>query len=308
MGYDENFLQGHRIPLPTASTSIVEDLYLGGQFVHHSRISVLFNKRRGFTACSAHNVDGSSLPEGQWTKRNFKLDPKIKPTSLQVGDKRGYWKNDWDRGHMARRKSMSWGNPDDARQAELESDYFSNICPQHENLHDIAWGKIEDWMLELANDNSSQACVFTGPVFTPDDPEITNAPGQKPVKIPAGFWKIIVVLVSDKVRAAAFLVWQRDYDTEEPLPFAPVLEQVRITTVEVLSGLTFSTLRKYDPMLFDRRNNIRSEITEAGLRGVLYESASGSPLELTEEAIRRFARATQGRNSPGIFSPADIIL
>ena len=37
------------------------------------------------------------------------------------------------------------------------------------------------------------------------------------------------------MRSAGFLVWQRDYDSEEPLPFEPVLEQVRLTTIEVLT-------------------------------------------------------------------------
>ncbi len=95
-------------------------------------------------------------------------------TSYQVDRNRGYREseglgfgpNPWDQGHLARRKSLSWGSEEEARIAERESDMWSNIAPQHENLHDDAWGKIEDWMLKRVENDGYHACVFTGPVFT----------------------------------------------------------------------------------------------------------------------------------------------
>lgn len=268
MPYDPEFIAGHIIPLPTPSDRVMA-LAFKGDYIHHSRHSLLFNKERGFAFVSAHNIDGATIPSAQFTSRSFKNDPKIQPTSLQVDHNRGYREsadhgfgpNPWDQGHLARRKSLSWGVEEAARIAERESDMWSNIAPQHENLHDDAWGKIEDWMLERVENDGHRACVFTGPVFTEDDPEHKNGPEEDPIRIPAGFWKVISVELTGAMRSAGFLVWQRDYDSEAPLPFAPVLEQVRLTTIEVLTGLTFPALRQFDPLLFDHQRRMRTMST-----------------------------------------------
>jgi endonuclease G len=268
MPYDPDFIAGHSIPLPTPRDRVVQSAF-GGDYIHHLRHSLLFNQDRGFACASANNVDGATMPASQFTSRSFKNDPLIQPTSLQVDRDRGYREsapnglgpNPWDQGHLARRKSMSWGDEADARIAERESDMWSNVAPQHENLHDDAWGNIEDWMLERVQDDGQRACVFTGPVFTDDDPEHQNGPNEAPIRIPAGFWKVISVEHGGAIRSAGFLVWQRDYESDEPLPFAPVLEQVRLTTIEVLTGLTFPALRRFDPLLFDTQEEAVTRTT-----------------------------------------------
>lgn len=265
MPYDPDFINGQVIPLPTPNDRVLS-LTFGGGYIHHSRHSILFNQERGFAFVSAHNIDGATLSSSQFTSRSFKEDPKVQPATLQIDNNRGYLEsqngvfgpNPWDRGHLARRKSLSWGKEDEASIAELESDLWSNIAPQHENLHDDAWGKIEDWMLEHVENDIQRACVFTGPVFTEDDPKHKNGPNEIPIRIPNGFWKVITIKLNGVMRSAGFLVWQRDYDSETPLPFAPVLEQVRLTTIEVLTGLTFPALRAFDPLLFDQQKRLRS--------------------------------------------------
>lgn len=250
MAYDPNFIPGRTVPLPTGNAAVMASAFDGGAYVHHSRYSILFNQHRGFATCTAHNVDGASLSSRQFSTRSFKFDPLIKPNFLQVDRDRGYRNNPWDQGHLTRRKSMSWGAAAEAEIAERESDHWSNIAPQHETLHDDAWGSIEDWMLERVAGGHHRACVFNGPVFTEDDPEYKNGPDELAIRIPAGFWKIITIELDGAMRSAGFLVWQRDYDDPNPLPFAPVLEQVRLTTIEVLTGLSFAALRLFDPMVF----------------------------------------------------------
>lgn len=317
MPYDPNFIAGHAVPLPTPNDRVATSAYEGG-YVHHSRHSLLFNVDRGFAFLSAHNIDGASLSPDQFTSRSFKNDPRIQPTSLQVDRNRGYREsedgvfgpNPWDQGHLARRKSLSWGPEEEAGTAERESDLWSNIAPQHGNLHDDAWGEIEDWMLDRVVDDTHRACVFTGPVFTEDDPEHKNGPEEDPIRIPAGFWKVISVELDGVMRSASFLVWQRDYDSEEPLPFAPVLEQVRLTTIEVLTGLTFPALRTFDPLLFDkqgrRRDTSISSAREMIRRRMIrpFEAARATDSELSEDLL---IEAT----SPGtgaIKSMRDIVL
>jgi endonuclease G len=319
MAYDPDFITGHVVPLPIPNQRVTQSAF-GGDYVHHLRHSILFNQERGFAFVAAHNIDGAAISSVQFTTRSFRNDPEIQPTSLQVNNDRGYREsathglgpNPWDRGHLARRKSLSWGSQALASIAERESDLWSNIAPQHENLHDDAWGSIEDWMLERVENDGQRACIFTGPVFTEDDPEHQNGDDEEPIQIPAGFWKVISVESSGAMRSAGFLVWQRDYDSDQPLPFAPVLEQVRLTTIEVLTGLTFPALRGFDPILFDRqgrsraliasraRSSLRERFLATRIDGAPQDAISGVERELLMEAT-----------SPGtavITSKRDIVL
>ncbi len=250
--YDPNFLPDCNIPLPTVNPLMSDQIFDNGNPVHHTRYSIIFNEARGFAACTAHNIDGNSMiPLGDIPRSNpFRYDPKI-PNNIQVGNDQGYRKNDWDRGHLVRRRSLHWGDIEEAKQADRDSFFYSNIAPQHEHLHDTAWGAIEDWMLEFADEHKQQAAIFTGPVFTPYDPEIRNDPDEDPIRLPAGFWKILAIKHFGELRAAGFLVWQRDFDNDEPLGFRPFLEQVRITTIEFLTGLSFGELRHKDPLRYE---------------------------------------------------------
>jgi endonuclease G len=252
--YDPDFIPGQTIPLPAPSPRVVQECFAGGAPVDHTHFSLIFNQVRGFAHTVAHNIDGADTVHVKRSNR-FRFDTDI-PNDLQVDNERGYKgdlepeDNPWDRGHLARRVSLLWGDPDEAFQAEHESFFYSNIAPQHGGLHDNPWGAIEDFMLELADENNLRACVFTGPVFTAEDPEIENMPGELPIRIPAGFWKIMAIQAAEELQAAGFLVWQRDFDGSVPLAFDPILEQVRITTIEYLTGLSFGQLREADPLRF----------------------------------------------------------
>jgi endonuclease G len=230
---------------------VKETAFNAGAPIDHTRFSIVFNTVRGFAVYTAHNIDGAALiPVGEIARRDrFRLDPDV-PSAQQVDNDRGYVNNPWDRGHLVRRRSLHWRDRAEAELADGESFFWTNITPQHGNLHDTAWGSIEDWMLEFADDNDKQASVFTGPVLTPDDPEHRNKPGEHPIRIPAGFWKILAIKHGGHLRAAGFLVWQRDFDKPTPVAFDPLLEQVRLTTIEFLTGLSFGDLRDADPLRF----------------------------------------------------------
>ena len=280
MGYDENFLGDEPVPIPDLAPRLRADAVNGGAPIEHTRFSVVFSRARGLALCTAHMIDGATmLPEGHIPRRDrFRFDDQVDP-ALQIDDDRGYRNNPWDRGHLARRRSLHWGDEDEARTADHESYFWTNIAPQHERLHDTAWGPIEDWMLERAEGDDVRAAVFTGPVLTEDDPLHQNAPNELPFQVPAGFWKVVVVPRENRRTVACFLVWQRDHDSVHPVTFSPFLEQVRLTTIEFLTGLSFPTLRALDPQQF------RTGPTRRGLR---------IP---TRSAIRN-----------AIFSPADIVL
>ena len=91
---------------------------------------------------------------------------------------------------------------EEATAADSQSYFWTNIAPQHEHLHDTAWGAIEDWMLLFADTSDNRASVFTGPIMSPDDPEHRNRPDERPIQIPAGFWKILALRHQGRLVAA----------------------------------------------------------------------------------------------------------
>ena len=121
---------------------------------------------------------------------------------------------------------------------------------------------------------------------------------------------MITINLNGAMRSAGFLVWQRDYDSEEPLPFEPVLEQVRLTTIEVLSGLTFPSLRLFDPLLFDqqgRRRDLSISSARDNLRRRMirpFEAARETDPELHADLL---IEATSPGNA-AIRSMRDIVL
>lgn len=290
MPYDPDFIPGENIKIPEIGAHTKSSTLNNGTPIKHARYSIVFNEDRGFALLTAHNIDGASLiPEGVIKRvNNFRNDPLVS-NALQVDNDQGYVHNRWDRGHLVRRRAMHWGNQTDAVAADRESFYWTNIAPQHEKLHDCAWGDIEDWMMDVTQHQDKKACVFTGPVLTSEDPEHINKPGENPIRIPAGFWKIFVIKHQTRLRAAAFLVWQRDFDNPEPVTFDPVLEQVRITTIEYLTGLSFADLQTADPLRFDS--------TTATIAAVPPPLATPQPQPQAKKSL-----------APAIVNPTDIIL
>ncbi len=292
MPYDPKFIAGENIELPAIAPRIRATAFDGGLPIDHPRFSIVFSQERGFAIFTAHNIDGRTIiPAGTIARTDsFRLDTKV-PRELQIDNDRGYRENPWDRGHLVRRRSLHWGDEAEARSADRDSYFWTNIVPQHERLHDTAWGDIEDFMFEIADSTDKRACVFQGPVLTPDDPVLTNRPGERPIQIPAGFWKIFSIRHRGRLRAACFLVWQRDYD-DLNLSFDPVLEQVRITTVEFLTGLVFPTVvRLADALRYAAVGGLPATPAGAGPAG------TGSSQRLVTP-----------RPGGAIMSPSDIFL
>lgn len=286
MPYDPTFIPGFQIPLPELSDAVRESAFNGGQPIEHTKFSIVFNERRGFASVTAHNVDGlNQIEAGRIDRRSFIFDPDA-PRAIQVDNDQGYRNNRWDRGHLVRRRSLHWGDFDEAVAADRESSFWTNIAPQHELLHDTAWGSIEDFILELAENSDLRMAVFQAPVLTSGDPSHVNRPREEPIQIPAGFWKIVVITHQGELRAAAFLVWQRDFDKAVPETFDPVLEQVRVTTIEFLTGVSFpQVLRDADPLHFSEDRDTRLA-RDASARGLSVPIRRGAPPQSRPSFVR----------------------
>ena len=183
--YDPAFLgNGFQVPLP--STCCDGRLLNNGQVFDYIHFSLVMHKERRMALYTAHNIDMSQIRSASRT--DWDLDPRI-DTAYQVGNE-AYRNNDWDRGHLVRRSAVAWGTGTEAQDASDSTFYYpvANLQLNTFNQSNSKWLGLEDWVLQQAGSFATRLCVFTGPIYTTVDEE------ERGVKIPAAFFKIVVLL------------------------------------------------------------------------------------------------------------------
>jgi len=201
------------------------------------------SKSRQFAFWVAWNIDGESLKRLSRKGIDFIFDPRISD-DFQVGDDL-YSGNRLDRGHIARRADLLWGSLVEARRANKDSFFFTNITPQMDNFNQSSqggiWGRLEDAVFEEAEVEDLRVSVFGGPVFHDDDRVFRD------VKIPREFFKVLAFVEDGKLQAKAFLLTQ-SLDQLELLDLKQFkVFQATLTEVEQRCGFTFpNNLRAAD--------------------------------------------------------------
>lgn len=202
-----------------------------------------FNNQAFF---SAANLDQNTFQ--QVSGRNWFVDPRI-GLSNQVGPK-AYKSNPWDRGHLTRRTAVTWGTKYVAKRASNDSCSYANASMQHENFNQDEWRVPEKIVQHFDKDKNGKINIFTGPVFTQTDRWYTRRTLNESVRIPSGFWKVIIYIgkTSNKIESQAYVMYQDanfliDKRGRHTLDIRNY--QVTITEIEQLTGLEF------DEILFD---------------------------------------------------------
>jgi endonuclease G len=205
-GYDRDFL-GDRIELPVLDASIRDDVAPtvdGGTVVRHTHFSLQMSRVRRFAFWVAWNIDGGALAALSRTGLRFVRDPQVAP-DVQVGDEL-YGDNLLDRGHVARRADLIWGGLREARQANADSFYFTNITPQMEDFNRSSrhgvWGRLEDAVFADAEVADLRVSAFGGPVFRNDDRVVRG------VALPREYWKVLAFRDGGALKARAFVLTQ----------------------------------------------------------------------------------------------------
>jgi DNA/RNA endonuclease G (NUC1) len=248
IGYDPDFL-GVEIPLP--KITLPKDALL-----HYLHFSIGMNKDRRMPFYTAVNIDAlsynklkSQIPsrkeigEDDW-ELDLRLDKAAQlPKSF-------YRYNDFDLGHMVRREDAIWGETlEEALKANDDTFFLTNATPQHKDFNRSAerWKGLEDYALKHARKNDLRLTVFTGCIFTEKDRLFAK------VKIPARFWKIMVMVKENGTPSATgYIVHQDDLIediTEQSLFYYEQFKtyQVDLKTIEEATGIKFG-LNAYDPL------------------------------------------------------------
>lgn len=246
MGYDAGFL-GIEVVMPRPAV-LPEPVEAASapvllEYVH---FSVLLDQRRRLARVTGVNVDGARLVELGRGGDEWLLDERI-PAGWQAGPE-VYARNDFDRGHLVRRRDPVWGESAVAVRANADTFHYTNAAPQASGFNQSRelWLGLEDHVLAFADVNRLRLDVFTAPVLAEEDPPYRG------IRVPLRFFKVVAWRAGDELAAAGFVLDQSPLvDTREarppavgaPPPLGPFRTfQVPIAEIAALSGLAMPQL------------------------------------------------------------------
>lgn len=204
-GYCADFL-GTGVEVPTLDTEIQDDAVLleGSEVIPYTHFSLSLSTSRRLARWVGWNIDGTGLKLLSRSGIDFAKDPRL-PAETQSGNEL-YAGNRLDRGHLARRSDLLWGELPEAQQANRDSFYYGNIAPQMDDFNqssqDGLWGRLENALYEDVDVQDLRASVFAGPVFRSDDRL------YREVALPSEYWKLLVFQEHGVLKARAFLLTQ----------------------------------------------------------------------------------------------------
>lgn len=248
-GYNQDFLGEHfSVQLPVVSDYAMiapVDGEANGE-LRYTHFSIVMHKERKLPFFTACNIDGQllyNLPRG---RDRWHLDERlVDHTNHQIGEDL-YARNPLDRGHLVRRLDPAWGaTREEAKEAEMDTFFFTNCSPQHSRLNQRTWLSLEDYVLGNAGTHDLKVSVFTGPVMAEADRKYRG------IQLPEEFWKVVVILNSftGQLSATAYLLSQADHLSDLEFVFGEFRTyQVAVSEIEAKTGLSFGDLSSYDPM------------------------------------------------------------
>ena len=131
----------------------------------------------------------------------------------------------YDRGHLAPSADFRW-----SATALSESYLYSNMSPQDPELNRGRWAELEGYLRDyLKRNRQSRLLVVTGPVLTPDLPQVERSVNG--LSLPEKFFKVVLDL--EQQRGIGFLM------PNHKLAYPVGTYAVSIDSVEKVSGLDF---------------------------------------------------------------------
>jgi endonuclease G, mitochondrial len=214
-GFDKNFLR-FAVPAPGFTPTTHTDLATLDDAVEiaYCHFSVWLSRNHMMPICVAWNVDGSKLKKTN--RLNFRMDRRGDLADYQI-DNDLYVDNPLDRGHIARRADLSWGDTlEEAKKGNYDSFYYTNICPQHERFNQSEqfkgkWGMLENAIFDDVKLDGVRVSLFGGPIFRDSDRPFSQ--NDWTVHIPEEFFKIVAYtdLADNKDKVKAFRLSQAKF-------------------------------------------------------------------------------------------------
>jgi endonuclease G len=251
-GFDREFLSFF-INVPTFVKSRMDDLASLEEKIEipYCHFSTWLSKQRKYPLCVAWNIDGSQF--NRLKRVSFRTDRRGNLEEFQLTNDI-YANNPFDKGHIARRADLCWGNPQEARQGNYDSFYYTNIAPQHEAFNQSdntdadpdggIWGRLENTLLDTEHPHQLRISLIAGPVFGPKDRWFEQV--NERCLIPDNFWKVVAYTddTDQKEKVYAFLLTQpaliKDLTIPQGLDLEPWLwARITLQDLEAMTGVRF---------------------------------------------------------------------
>jgi endonuclease G len=198
------------------------------------------NRRTRFAVFSAACVDVSRSIDVKRDNSSWHLDDRIGAKN-QVGPEY-YAENDYDKGHLTRRRDVCWGERREAERANYDSFCYANIALQHHLFNTGIWNCLEDWVIQRLR-AAKKLLVLTGPIHKDEDEEYCGVRGKPGcgVRVPFGFWKNVLHLDKrEQLTCLSFLIRQGPQPSEKTCEYRRLVTyQVPLETVAEEAGLQF---------------------------------------------------------------------
>ena len=271
-GYDEDFLS-ETVPTPKLSKKIAKDAFEhnGSHLIHYTHFSVCQSKSRSLPRFVAWNIDGGNMKQLSRKGIRFIRDSRV-PAEFQAGNEL-YKNNAYDRGHVARRADLNWGPLKEAKAANRDSFFFTNMTPQHEAFNQSAkgglWGELENAVFEDLNVDNLKVSVMAGPIFRDTDKTYRD------VQIPEDFWKLIAFHDEDddEFKVAAYIISQKELVfTEGRVEDEFHLYQVSLSKLTAETGLDFDEISMFDSLDLSNETSVRNSLREIFTKSELFNA------------------------------------
>ncbi len=138
-----------------------------------------------------------------------------RPSMFKVDERTGakvrhedYTNSGYDRGHMAPNWAIGTRY---GRDAQIETFYMSNICPQKPGLNQGMWRCLEMITAKAYANQFGDVWVLAGPIFDKDVETLKSG-----VEIPDEFYTIMVIVTDKKIQMQAF-VMEQEQSGRKPL-------------------------------------------------------------------------------------------
>lgn len=162
--------------------------------IHHKGYTLSFNQVTHASDWVAYELTKEEL-DGNWPRSNdFRSDPDIQGYQAENSDYKG---SGWHRGHLAPAGDMKWDSV-----AMSESFYYTNICPQHQDLNQGIWQSLENNVRKWAK-KYGRIYVCCGPIYTTNQ---NGNIGKSCVMVPDYYFKALLIPKDQSFSAIAFMM------------------------------------------------------------------------------------------------------
>lgn len=214
---DYQKFHGEYADVPELDVSAVADTGQPLELRYH-HYSLVVNKQAMMCQWTASNVDYRDIarqdmrPRAALGGENWRPDPRVPPEYQLYNEDIYQPAKRVDRGHVVRREDNCWGPPGlETEYANSDTYHWTNCTPQHEAFNQERprdgskqnvyapgttgiWGHFEAELAKQIEAGGGKAVLFAGPVL--QDFLGAQGLGTPGVKVPARFWKVIVVRAS----------------------------------------------------------------------------------------------------------------